>query len=129
MGTAGRLRTFADTRRSNQAPGAGRRVARGEVVKINALGSPEIERICRKHGIRRLSLFGSRLKGQERPDSDLDLLVEFEPDRTPGLLGISAMEIEFGHALRHKVDLRTAQDLSPYFRDEVVRVAQLTYTA
>lgn len=83
--------------------------------------------ICRRHGIHRLAVFGSRLKGTARFDSDLDLLVEFEPGHVPGLLGLSAIEIELTEALGVKVDLRTAQDLSPYFRDEVLRQAQVAY--
>jgi len=84
---------------------------------------------CRRHGNRKLSLFGSVLQGTARPDSDIDLLVEFEPGRTPGLIGISAIEIELGRALGRKVDLRTAQDLSPRFRDDVLRQAEVAYEA
>ena len=87
----------------------------------------ELAPICRSHGIRRLSLFGSRLAGTARPDSDVDLLVEFEPGRVPGLLGMSGIEIELGQVLGKKVDLRTAADLSPLFRDEVLRKAQVAY--
>ncbi|MGE0876232.1 MAG: nucleotidyltransferase family protein [Burkholderiales bacterium] len=86
-----------------------------------------LARICRRHGIRRLSLFGSVLAETARPDSDIDLLVEFEPDRVPGMLGISGIEIELGKVLGRKVDLRTAEDLSPHFRDEVLRRARLAY--
>lgn len=93
------------------------------------LESEAVARICRAHGVRRLSLFGSRLKGTARADSDVDLLVDFAPGRTPGLIGMSTIEIELGRALGHKVDLRTALDLSPYFRDEVVRNAKLAYAA
>lgn len=85
--------------------------------------------LCRRHGIRKLSLFGSMLKGTARPDSDIDLLVEFEPGRTPGLLGMSAIEIELGSALGRTVDLRTSEDLSPRFRDEVLRQAEVGYAA
>lgn len=88
----------------------------------------ELAPICRRHRIRKLSLFGSRLKGTARPDSDVDLLVEFEPNAVPGLLGIAAMELELSALLGgRKVDLRTAQDLSRYFRDEVVRTAEVQY--
>jgi len=88
----------------------------------------ELAPICRRHRIRKLSLFGSRLKGTARPDSDVDLLVEFEPNAVPGLLGIAAMELELSTLLGgRKVDLRTAQDLSRYFRDEVVRTAEVQY--
>jgi len=86
-----------------------------------------LERFCQTNHIRRLSLFGSQLKGTARPDSDVDLLVEFEPGHTPGLLGVATMEIELTELLGKKVDLRTAQDLSRYFRDEVMRTAQVQY--
>lgn len=82
---------------------------------------------CRRHHIRRISLFGSRLKGTSRPDSDIDLLVEFEPAHIPGLLGIAAMEIELSELVGCKVDLRTAGDLSRYFRDEVLATAEVQY--
>ena len=88
----------------------------------------ELAPVCRRYRIRKLSLFGSRLKGTSRPDSDVDLLVEFEPNAVPGLLGIAAMELELSALLGgRKVDLRTAQDLSRYFRDEVVRTAEVQY--
>ena len=86
-----------------------------------------LARFCETHHIRRLSLFGSQLKGTAGPDSDIDLLVEFEPDHIPGLIGIAAMEIELSALLGKKVDLRTAGDLSRYFRDEVVRSAEVQY--
>jgi predicted nucleotidyltransferase len=86
--------------------------------------------LCRRHHIRRLSLFGSALKGTNRPDSDVDLLVEFEPDARPTLLTMAQIELELSPLLGgRKVDLRTAQDLSRYFRDEVVRTAQVEYEA
>jgi|DewCreStandDraft_4_1066084.scaffolds.fasta_scaffold311646_2 predicted nucleotidyltransferase len=81
--------------------------------------------VCRQHGIRRLLLFGSVLKGSARPDSDL--LVEFEAGRTPGLLGLSAIELELGRLIGRKVDLRTADDLSTRFRDDVLRQAEVVY--
>lgn len=89
----------------------------------------ELTQICQRHGIQRLALFGSRLKGTARPDSDLDLLVEFEPERVPGLIGLSAIEIELTEAFGIKVDLRTAQELSSYFREEVLQQAQVLYSA
>ena len=79
--------------------------------------------LCRKHHIRRLS-------GKARPDSDLDLLVEFEPHAKPGLIGMARIEIELSSLLNgRKVDLRTAQDLSRHFRDEVLRTAATQYAA
>jgi uncharacterized protein len=84
--------------------------------------------VCRRHHIRRLSLFGSTLKGRNRPDSDVDLLVEFEPDAKPTLLTMVKIELELSPLLGgRKVDLRTAQDLSRYFRDEIVRSAEPQY--
>lgn len=86
--------------------------------------------LCRRYHIRKLSLFGSTLKGTNRPDSDVDLLVEFEPDATPGLLTMVRIERELSQLLNgRKVDLRTARDLSRYFRDEVVRTAEVQYDA
>ncbi|HLY57389.1 MAG TPA: nucleotidyltransferase family protein [Stellaceae bacterium] len=85
---------------------------------------------CRRHHIRRLSLFGSTLKGTARPDSDVDLLVEFDPGQIPGLLAMAGMEIELSAMLGgRKADLRTPAELSRYFRDEVVRMAEPLYAA
>lgn len=87
-----------------------------------------LAQFCRTHRIGRLALFGSQLKGTAKPESDVDLLVEFEANAVPGLLGIAAMELELAALLGgRKVDLRTAQDLSRYFRDEVVRTAEVQY--
>jgi predicted nucleotidyltransferase len=86
--------------------------------------------LCRQHHIRRLSLFGSVLKGTAQQDSDVDLLVEFEPGCKPGLLGLAEIEAEISSLLGgRRVDLRTAQDLSPHFRGEIVRSAELQYAA
>ncbi|RTL25067.1 MAG: nucleotidyltransferase [Rhodocyclaceae bacterium] len=85
---------------------------------------------CRAHGIRQLSIFGSTIKGTAQPDSDLDLLVEFEPDRVPGLLGMAKLEEELSALMGGKtIDLRTAGDLSRYFRDDIIRTAQTRYAA
>lgn len=88
----------------------------------------QIAEFCRRHHIRKLSLFGSVLKGTARPDSDIDLLVEFEPGRTPGL-GIIAMEEELSRMLGRKADLRTPGDLSRHFVDQVLRTAEVQYAA
>jgi predicted nucleotidyltransferase len=83
---------------------------------------------CRRHKIRRLSLFGSTARGIARPDSDIDLLVEFAPDQHPGLIGLAGIEVELSDLLGGKsVDLRTVGDLSRYFRDEVQRQAEVQY--
>ncbi|NVM26425.1 MAG: nucleotidyltransferase family protein [Desulfobacterales bacterium] len=86
-----------------------------------------IEEFCRKHYIRRLSLFGSVLRGDFNPESDLDILVEFDPDHIPGLIKLAGMEIELTEILGRKVDIRTAQDLSRYFREEVCNSAKVQY--
>ena len=97
--------------------------------KLN-LDPATLARYCQEHHIRRLSLFGSQLKGTAGPDSDIDLLVEFEPEARITLLDMAQIEIELSQALGgRKVDLRTAQDLSRHFRDEVVRTAQVQYVA
>ena len=86
-----------------------------------------IKDFCRKHHIKKLSIFGSYLREDFGPESDIDFLVEFDPDHIPGLLEIAGMEIELSEMLGRKVDLRTAQDLSRYFRDEVVALAEVQY--
>ena len=89
-----------------------------------------LETFCRRHGIRKLSLFGSVLKGTARPDSDIDLLVEFEPEARPTLLDLAAMEEELARLLGgRRVDLRTPTELSRYFRDSVLREAEVQYVA
>jgi len=86
--------------------------------------------VCRRHHIRRLSLFGSFLTGTAQPDSDVDLLVEFEAGREPGFLALAGIEIELSALLDGRsVDLRTAQDLSGHFRGDVVRAAAVQYAA
>jgi predicted nucleotidyltransferase len=85
---------------------------------------------CRRNGIRRLSLFGSALRGEMRPDSDVDLLVEFEPGRIPGLIRLAGMELELSPLFGgREVELRTYGDLSRYFRDEVRAEALMLYDA
>jgi uncharacterized protein len=84
---------------------------------------------CSGHGISRLKLFGSALHGSLRPDSDIDLLVEFDAGRTPGLLRIAGLELELGELLGRPVELRTIHDLSRYFRDRVASEARTLYDA
>jgi hypothetical protein len=87
-----------------------------------------IAAFCRKHGIRRLAIFGSALRDDFRPDSDVDVLVEFQPDRIPGLLGVARLERELSPLFGgRKVDLRTPEDLSRYFRRSVVEEAEVQY--
>jgi predicted nucleotidyltransferase len=92
------------------------------------ISEEQLARFCQAQHIRRLSLFGSTLAGTARPDSDIDLLVEFEPGCEPGLLGLASMEAELGALLGgNKVDLRTPQDLSRHFRDQVLRTAEVQF--
>jgi predicted nucleotidyltransferase len=87
-----------------------------------------IAAFCVKHHIQRLSLFGSQLEGGAGPESDIDILVEFDPGKEPGLLGLVEMEHELSTLLGGQtVDLRTPMDRSRYFRDEVVRSSQVQY--
>jgi predicted nucleotidyltransferase len=89
-----------------------------------------LARFCRERGIRRLAVFGSALRADFGPDSDIDLLVEFEPDRIPTLFDIAGMEQELSALLGgRKVDLRTPEDLSRYFRDRVMAEAEVQYVA
>ena len=88
----------------------------------------QIAEFCRRHYIRKLSLFGSVLRNDFRPDSDVDVLVEFEPDHIPGLIRFAGMELELSDLLGgRKVDLNTPQCLSRYFRDEVLAEAEEQY--
>lgn len=87
-----------------------------------------IAAFCQKHGIRRFAIFGSALREDFRPDSDVDVLVEFDPEHIPTLLKIAAMERELSHIFGgRKVDLRTPQDLSRYFREQVIKEAEVYY--
>lgn len=93
-----------------------------------SLDQTSLAKFCRQHHIQRLSLFGSQARGSARPDSDVDLLVEFEPGNAPGLMGIAQLEAELSNLVGgRKVDLRTAADLSRYFRDDIIRAAQVQY--
>lgn len=87
-----------------------------------------IAAFCREHRIRRLSLFGSILRDDFGPDSDVDVLVEFEPGARTGLV-FFRMQRALGEMLGRRVDLHTPQDLSPYFRDEVLHEAEVLYDA
>ena len=82
---------------------------------------------CRNRGIKRLAIFGSALRADFGPESDIDVLVEFEAHHTPGLLGIAGMELELSRMFGRKVDLRTPEDLSRYFRQSVLDEAQVQY--
>jgi hypothetical protein len=87
-----------------------------------------LERFCVEHHILCMSLFGSLITGTSRPDSDLDVVVEFEFSKEPGLLGLAKISAELSAMIDDKrVDLRTHRDLSRHFREEVVRTAELIF--
>src|SRR5439155_17661963 len=105
---------------------------------INGVEFPESEtaEFCRRHHVAKLSVFGSILResGPEggygfRPSSDIDILVEFLPARTPGLLYFGGMLTELHEMLGRDVDLKTSEDLSRYFRPDVLREARPLYAA
>ena len=88
----------------------------------------DIAEFCRRHHIRRLALFGSVLRDDFGPDSDVDVLVEFDPEHIPGL-AFFGMERELSEMLGRRVDLNTPGFLSPYFRDKVQAEATVLYDA
>ena len=88
----------------------------------------KISDFCRKHHIRKLAFFGSVLREDFKPESDVDVLVEFEQGYIPGL-AFFTMERELSEILNYKVDLNTSQFLSPYFRDQVLAEAEAQYVA
>jgi len=87
----------------------------------------EIAEFCLRNGIRKLSFFGSVLTDRFSDASDVDILVEFEPDCRVGYFGLAALERELSALLGRKVDLRTPDELSRYFREDVLRAARVQY--
>gem|GEM_PF-163488 len=105
---------------------AARHIKVGKKANIQ-LPADKIAEFCKRNHIRRLALFGSALRDDFTPESDVDILVEFEPGHVPGFIKLAGMEIELGSVLGRKVDIRTPEDLSPYFREEVVHSAEVQY--
>ena len=87
------------------------------------LSKEALAHFCQRHHIRKLSVFGSALREDFSPDSDIDFLVEFDPDHTPGLIRLAGMELELSALVQRKADLRTPRDLSRYFREDVLQSA------
>jgi len=94
-----------------------------------ALSKEQIAEFCRRNHIRKLSLFGSILREDFTPESDVDMLVEFEEGARVSLFDFVGMEIELSETLGRKVDLNTAQDLSRFFRRKVLEEAEVQYVA
>jgi predicted nucleotidyltransferase len=98
-------------------------------AKVN-LPHQKITDFCKKNHIIRLSLFGSVLRDDFNKNSDIDFLVEFESGKVPGLIRLCGMQRELSELLGgRKVDLRTPQELSKYFRDDVLSQAEVQYAA
>ena len=91
------------------------------------LSPEEIAEFCRRNQIRKLSLFGSALRDDFTPESDIDFLVEFEPEARVGLIRLAGMELELGEMLGRKADMNTPRCLSPYFRERVLTEAETVY--
>lgn len=89
----------------------------------------QIAEFCQRNHIRKLALFGSVLRDDFREDSDVDVLVEFDSGHPVGLIRMAGMEIELTQIVGRKVDLRTPEDLSRYFREKVVAEAEVQYAA
>lgn len=87
----------------------------------------QIRIYCQSQPIQHLSLFGSVLRDDFSPESDIDILVEYLPDAVITLLDMAQQEIDLSAIIGHKVDLRTANELSPYFRQDVIDTAMLIY--
>jgi predicted nucleotidyltransferase len=92
----------------------------------NIVPRDEIADFCLRHHIRKLAFFGSVIRDDFGPDSDIDVLVEFDPDYTPGF-AFFGMEIELSEILGRKVELHTRNFLSRYFRDKVLKEAETQY--
>jgi predicted nucleotidyltransferase len=88
-----------------------------------------VAEFCRRHHVQRLSLFGSVLTDRFRPESDVDFLIEFEPEDTPGFFALARMQFELEAVVGKPVDLRTPKDLSRHFREEVLQSAEVQYSA
>ena|SRR5260221_10485119 len=86
-----------------------------------------IRAFCKRHCIRKLALFGSVLRTDFRPDSDVDVFVEYEPEANVTYLDMAAQEIELEKMIGRKVDLRESGELSRYFRDKVEATAVILY--
>jgi len=97
-------------------------------MKAESVDRQQVAEFCRRCHIRRLALFGSVLREDFGPNSDVDVLVDFEPGHTPGL-AFFAMQEELSRIVGRAVDLHTPRFLSPYFRDEVLSEAEVLYDA
>lgn len=89
----------------------------------------QIAEFCRRHHIRKFAFFGSVLRDDFRPDSDVDVLIEFEPEHIPGLIHLMSMQLEFSEMIGREADFRAPGDLHRSFRDVVTAEAEVLYAA
>lgn len=87
----------------------------------------QVAAFCQRNHVRRLALFGSVLRDDFTEDSDIDILVEFEPNHPVGFLGLAGMEIELSRILGRRAEIHTVPGLNPHFRDEVLQAAETQY--
>ena len=92
-----------------------------------AINKEKLAEFCQRHHIRKLSLFGSVLTDDFAAESDVDFLVEFQPQHIPGYIRLAGMEIELSEMIGRKADLRTAPELSKYFRNRVLAKSVVQY--
>ncbi len=95
----------------------------------NYISRKELDSFCRRNHITKMALFGSAIRDDLTPNSDIDILVEFHQNHIPGLMDLAGMEIELSEMIGRKVDLRTPAELSRYFRNEVLKTAKVEYAA
>ena len=93
------------------------------------VGSPTLAELCRRYSVKELSLFGSAVRGEMRPESDIDILVEFEPGVRIGLIKFESLIDELGSLAGRKVDLVTKRGLKPWVRPTVLKDARVIYAA
>ena len=98
-----------------------------DAVQNITIPHDEIAAFCKRHHIRKLSLFGSVLRDDFGPKSDIDVLIEYEPDYTEGFIAFAGTQTELSQILGREVDLNTSEDLSRYFREKVLATAVVQY--
>ncbi len=95
-------------------------------IDLSELTLTQLREICNKYYIKKLSLFGSSIQGTQTPQSDVDILVEFYPDHTPGFSFVQLQD-ELSSLLHCEVDLQTPDSLSRYFKKAVLKEAHVLY--
>lgn len=97
-------------------------------LRIN-VNKEQIADFCRRHHISKLAFFGSVLREDFRSDSDVDVLIEFEPEHVPGLFSLLRMQREFSQIVKREADFRTPDDLGQFIRPSVLAEAEVQYAA